>query len=95
MAVPPSQSRTDRLLRDMGRRIRNGREALKLSQGAFGEGVAARLHELGAEWPTTIQQARVSDWENGKRWPEPICLYAIAKELGISVGKLMTGKDCG
>ena len=96
-AVPPELSRADRMLREMGRRIRQRREYLKLSQTALGEGVSARLTELGAEHLRlgTIRQATVSDWERGQRMPDLVCVIALAKELGLSVGKLVTGKDCG
>lgn len=95
LPVPPELSRSDRLLREMGRRIRQRRMALRLSQGALGEGVAARLAEMGAEWPTTVRQATISDWERAERQPDLLSVIALAKELGLSVGKLVTGKDCG
>lgn len=100
--VPPELSRSDRLLRDMGRRIRQRRIALGLSQSALGEQVAERLREMGAElnWPTkdnqlTIRQATISEWERAERKPDLLAVIALAKELGLSVGKLVTGKDCG
>ena len=94
-ASVPELTRADRLMREMGRRIRQRRTELKLSQSVLGDSVAARLREMGAEWPTTIRQATVSDWERGVRAPDLISVVALAKELEMSVGRLVTGKDCG
>lgn len=98
-AVVPELSRADRMMREMGRRIRQRREFLKLSQSALGEGVLARLIEMGAGpsggGPRVVRQATISDWERGVRAPDLISVVALARELGMTVGKLVTGQDCG
>jgi transcriptional regulator with XRE-family HTH domain len=68
----------NRVMRQLGRRVRRRRRFLDLSQ----EVVAERAG---------IHRTMVSLYENGERQPLTTSLVRLAAALGLSVGRLLTG----
>ncbi|MCW5749631.1 MAG: helix-turn-helix transcriptional regulator [Alphaproteobacteria bacterium] len=74
--MKPSRSRTT-LLR-VGRRLRQAREALGLTQRELFE-------DLG------VQEGRWSHWETGRRLPDPLVMARLAERHAVSLDWIYRG----
>jgi transcriptional regulator with XRE-family HTH domain len=70
----------NRVMRQLGRRIKRRRNFLDLSQDALAERAG-------------IHRTQISFYENGERMPLTSTLIKLAAALGISVGQLVVGID--
>lgn len=68
--------------KEIGQRIKELRNSLKLNQKVFGEG-------------TGLTQGGVSLYEKGKRIPDPGILVDIAEFCNVTVDWILTGKAKG
>lgn len=82
--VDPPKER-DPLVKRVGSNIRLLREKQKMDRDVLGQRVLART---SGEADPQYAYDRVSQWENGYRFPEPQTLRIIAEELGHNVEDL-------
>jgi len=68
----------NRVMKQLGRRIKRRRNLLELSQEALAE-------------RADIHRTQISFYENGERMPFTSTLIKLAAALGISVGRLLVG----
>lgn len=66
---------------EVGQRLRLAREALGLTQQAFAEKLGER------------DKTKISHWERGKHYPDPLFIAALQRQFRISSDWLYSGDD--